>query len=85
MNGRASGARARLRDLRQTSIFNIFLILLGMCVILTIAVGNKFLSVTNIMSVVRQFSFYAIMATGMLLVIVTGGIDLSVGSVFAFS
>jgi len=35
--------------------------------------------------VVRQFSFYAIMATGMLLVIVTGGIDLSVGSVFAFS
>ncbi|NLF26947.1 MAG: ABC transporter permease [Clostridiales bacterium] len=85
MNGRTNGAGARFRALRQTSIFNIFLILLGMCVILTVAVGNKFLSVTNIMSVVRQFSFYAIMATGMLLVIVTGGIDLSVGSVFAFS
>ena len=76
---------ACLRRVRQSSIFNIVLILVGMCVLLSLAVGNKFLSMTNITSVVRQFSFYAIMAIGMLLVIITGGIDLSVGSVFAFS
>jgi len=46
---------------------------------------NKFLTETNIVSVVRQFSFISIMAIGQCMVIITGGIDLSVGSVFAFS
>ena len=63
---------ACLRRVRQSSIFNIVLILVGMCVLLSLAVGNKFLSMTNITSVVRQFSFYAIMAIGLLLVIITG-------------
>ncbi|NLE19588.1 MAG: ABC transporter permease [Clostridiales bacterium] len=79
------GAKNWLLRIRQASTFNIFLILLGMCVILALLAGGKFLSVSNITSVVRQFSFYAIMSIGMVLVILTGGIDLSVGSVFAFS
>lgn len=79
------GAPSFLRRVQQVSVFNIVLILAGMCLLLSIAVGGKFLSATNITSVVRQFSFYAIMATGMLLAIITGGIDLSSGSVFAFS
>ncbi len=85
-NGTESkGAPSFLRRVQQVSVFNIVLILAGMCLLLSIAVGGKFLSATNITSVVRQFSFYAIMATGMLLAIITGGIDLSSGSVFAFS
>lgn len=80
-----TGLRGYWKRFQQSSIFNIVLILLGMCVILTLTVSTKFLSVTNLMSVFRQFSFYAIMAIGMLLVIITGGIDLSVGSVFAFA
>lgn len=79
------GSPSFLRRIQQASVFNIVLILAGMCLLLSIAVGGKFLSATNITSVVRQFSFYAIMATGMLLAIITGGIDLSSGSVFAFS
>ena len=74
-----------LKRLRASSNFNTFLVLAGMCIFLAIAVGDKFLTVSNITNVVRQFSFNALMALGMLLVIVTGGIDLSVGSVFAFS
>lgn len=81
----SKGAPSFLRRVQQVSVFNIVLILAGMCLLLSIAVGGKFLSATNITSVVRQFSFYAIMATGMLLAIITGGIDLSSGSVFAFS
>ena len=76
------GAKNWLLRIRQASTFNIFLILLGMCVILALLAGGKFLSVSNITSVVRQFSFYAIMSghgSGDLT-----GIDLSVGSV-AFS
>ena len=77
--------KAFLTKLRKSGSFNTILILIAMCLILIATVSNKFLSVTNITNVVRQFSFNALMAFGMLLVIITGGIDLSVGSVFAFS
>lgn len=74
-----------LKNIRRSNNFNTVLILVGMCIVLSITVGDKFLTVSNITNVIRQFSFIALMALGMLLVIVTGGIDLSVGSVFAFS
>jgi ribose transport system permease protein len=80
-----SPASRWFRKLRKANTFNIFLILLGMCLILTLTAGKKFLSISNIASVVRQFSFFAIMSIGIVPVIITGGIDLSVGSVFAFS
>lgn len=74
-----------VKKLFKSNSTSIFLILLLMCLALTLAVGNKFLSVSNIISVVRQFSFYGILAIGMCMVIITGGIDISVGSVFALS
>ena len=80
-----AGFSSRLRKIRSASTFNIFLILIGMCLLLTLSVQNKFLSVSNLTSIIRQFSFIAIMAIGMVMVIITGGIDLSVGSVFAFA
>jgi ribose transport system permease protein len=43
-----------------------------------------FLTTGNMMNVLRQVSGTGIMAVGMLFVILTGGIDLSVGSVAAF-
>ena len=69
----------------QSNVIGILLILIAMCLGMTIAVGNKFFSASNIISVIRQFSFYGILAIGMCMVIITGGIDLSVGSVFALS
>ncbi len=71
--------------LMKSNGIGIFLILLVMCLALTLAVGNKFLSANNIVSVIRQFSFYGILAIGMCMVIITSGIDISVGSVFALS
>jgi len=44
-----------------------------------------FLTVNNIINVIRQTSIYGIMAVGMTFVILTGGIDLSVGSVLGLS
>jgi len=70
---------------RGSISFGVVIILLAMCLMLTIAVGRIFLSSDNLVSVVRQFSFIAIMAIGESIVIMTGGIDLSVGSVFAFA
>lgn len=47
-------------------------------------VSPSFLTQTNLSSVVRQTAVINIMALGMTMVIITGGIDLSVGSILAF-
>ncbi len=47
--------------------------------------SDAFLSRFNLVSVLMAFSFIAIAALGQLLVIITGGIDLSVGSVIGLS
>jgi ribose transport system permease protein len=44
-----------------------------------------FLTVTNVLNIIRQSSIYGIMAIGMTFVILTGGIDLSVGSILAIA
>lgn len=46
---------------------------------------DRFLTSQNLINVVRQSSLNAIVAAGMTLVILTGGIDLSVGSLLAVS
>ncbi|MBB6215916.1 ribose transport system permease protein [Anaerosolibacter carboniphilus] len=45
----------------------------------------QFLSFSNILNVFRQTSINSIIAAGMTFVILTGGIDLSVGSILAFA
>ena len=47
--------------------------------------SEKFLTVTNVWNVMRQISVNVCLSVGMTLVILTGGIDLSVGSVLAIS
>lgn len=59
-----------------------FLTLILLCVALTIATPH-FLTPINLASVVRQTAVINIMALGMTLVIISGGIDLSVGSILA--
>src|SRR5580692_2708201 len=46
---------------------------------------NIFLSFNNLTDVLRQVSITGLVATGMTIVILLGGIDLSVGSVMGFS
>ena len=61
-----------------------FLALVVLAVALTIATPN-FLTQTNLASVARQTAVINIIALGMTLVIITGGIDLSVGSILAIA
>lgn len=60
-----------------------FLFLIALFVALAIASPN-FLTNTNLSSVVRQTAVINVMALGMTMVIIAGGIDLSVGSILAF-
>ncbi len=53
--------------------------LIILCVVLTI-VSDKFLTYNNLMSVLKQTTFTALLSTGMLLCLITAGIDLSVGA-----
>lgn len=43
--------------------------------------SDRFLTISNLLNVLRQVSVQAIIAFGMTIVIISGGIDLSVGSV----
>jgi ribose/xylose/arabinose/galactoside ABC-type transport system permease subunit len=58
--------------------------LAGLCALLW-ALTPHFLTVSNALNVMEQTSINAIVAVGMTFVIVSGGIDLSVGSLVAFS
>lgn len=61
------------------------LIALLLMVIFLSFLSDKFMTSDNIWNVMRQISVNVCISTGMTLVILTGGIDLSVGSVLAFS
>ena len=50
-----------------------------LCAIIAI-LNHNFYSATNIMSILKQTAFNAFLATGMLLCLITAGIDLSVGA-----
>jgi ribose transport system permease protein len=54
-------------------------------VVVLILTTNDFLTVTNLDNLVRQVAVFAILSVGELFVILTGGIDLSVGSVLGLS
>jgi ribose transport system permease protein len=60
-----------------------FVTLIVLFVGLSIASPDHFLSRTNLSSVVRQTAVINLMALGMTLVIISGGIDLSVGAILA--
>ncbi len=54
-------------------------------IIVAECLSRKFLTVNNIMNVLNQTSMNAILALALTTVILTGGIDISVGSTLAFS
>lgn len=62
----------------------IYFVLLGMVIIMTVASEN-FLTATNIINILVSKSCHGILALGIALVIITGGIDLSVGAVVSLS
>src|SRR5690606_17701563 len=64
--------------------FWVFVAIIAACAFLAWR-SPAFLTPQNLFNITRNFTFVAIMALGMTFVIITGGIDLSVGSVLALS
>lgn len=64
--------------------FQSIIALLIMCIVLSF-MSDRFLTPDNAWNVMRQISVNMIISVGMTLVILTGGIDLSVGSILALA
>ncbi|MDD2957285.1 MAG: ribose ABC transporter permease [Lachnospiraceae bacterium] len=73
-----------LKNPNITRKIGIIASLLVLMVVFT-ALTNKFFSVSNFLNILQQAAINLCVAVGMTFVIITGGIDLSVGSVMALS
>lgn len=71
--------------LLSSQAFWVTVALLAMCGVMAVLQPAAFASTENFYNITRNFAFIGIMALGMTTVIVTGGIDLSVGSVMGLA
>ena len=77
--------KAGIQAVRQRMLDSI-LVLFAVCMIIYLSfVSPYFLSIRNFMNILSSVSVVGIIATGMTLVIITRGIDLSVGSIIALT
>ena len=81
-NNPASRNRKSISSLLEVA--GILPILIIICILFAFLSPN-FLTVGNIVNILRQSSINIVLATGMTFVILTGGIDLSVGSILGVS
>jgi len=81
MNAIASARDLIARNLRQSGILVAFVVIVAIFALL----NPMFLSPTNLTNIVLQYTYILILAIGMVMVIVAGQIDLSVGSVVALT
>jgi putative multiple sugar transport system permease protein len=70
------------RNVRQSGIYIAFVLII---VFFAIRTGGTLLSPGNLSNIVLQYSYILILAIGMVMVIIAGHIDLSVGSVVALT
>lgn len=72
---------------RSALLLDKYRVLLVFLLLIVVAsfISDAFFTVPNLLNVLRQVSIVAIISVGMTLVILTAGIDLSVGSVLAFT
>jgi ribose/xylose/arabinose/galactoside ABC-type transport system permease subunit len=71
-----------INSLRELGIFLAFVFILVTLIALS---PNAFARPANLINILKQASINGILATGMMFVIISGGIDLSVGSIVALS
>jgi ribose transport system permease protein len=73
------------KDKKSFTERNILIVVIAMWIFLALLTQGKFISWMNITNLIRQTSINGVVAIGMTLIIITGGIDLSVGSIVGLS
>ncbi|MEL7656406.1 MAG: hypothetical protein AAGU75_10920 [Bacillota bacterium] len=79
----------KINSLKQIDIKSITLYIGAVIILIAFTIickanGKDFLTASNIQNIISQSSVIAVIAIGASLVILTGGIDLSVGSIVGF-
>ncbi|UZF95808.1 ABC transporter permease [Bosea sp. NBC_00550] len=77
--------RSLLQKLLASQPFWVTIALIAMILVMTWDQPDAFASADNFFNITRNFAFIGIMAIGMTAVILTGGIDLSVGSIMGLA
>jgi ribose transport system permease protein len=72
----------RLANLQSVWILGVLIVII---IAFSVAAGDKFLSVSNFSLISQNIAVWAVLGVGMTFVIITSGIDLSIGSVLVFS
>jgi ribose transport system permease protein/rhamnose transport system permease protein/inositol transport system permease protein len=73
-----------LKKLFQTSESRLFVLLIILMIVIS-SFSPEFLTIENLFSITQQMSEFGILALGMTLVIITSGIDLSLGAIAGFT
>jgi ribose/xylose/arabinose/galactoside ABC-type transport system permease subunit len=60
--------------------YGILMVLIALCILFAFTSSGQFFSVENIFNILKQVAVVGIMSVGMTMVLVSGGIDLSIGS-----
>ena len=72
----------RVASLQSVWILGVLVVIV---VLFSLAAGGKFLSTSNFSLISQNIAVWAVLGVGMTFVIITSGIDLSIGSVLVFS
>lgn len=84
MNIKKSKLAAITKNTQFSSYSGIILVIIVVCIFMTFRSDN-FMTPNNILNILRQISVYGILACGMAFAMMTGGIDLTVGSIAGVS
>ena len=68
-----------VRDILAT--YGILIVLIALCAVFAAMTSGQFFALENVFNILKQVAVIGIMSVGMTMVLLTGGIDLSIGSI----
>ena len=80
----SQGRKSRKISIHSLTLYIGAVLIFVVFSVLSAIAGKNFLQIGNIMNIIVQSSIISVIAVGQTMVILTGGIDLSVGSIVAF-
>lgn len=75
----------KIKDLLRSREASLLLVMVLLVAVIQWRSGGKFLSGTVIYQLTQNYAYTAVLAMGMLLVLLIGGIDISIGAIVSFS
>ncbi|HDK27783.1 MAG TPA: ABC transporter permease [Candidatus Atribacteria bacterium] len=73
-----------IKDLSKKYEFYLFIIIISLCILFAFST-KEFLTIENFLDLLTNYSFLGIMSAGMLIVLISGGIDLSFTAIATIS